>query len=288
MFGIYIISFTHATLLCVCQESNTLTAVCRPDLFPTELPSIFDMASLIPMKPFSSPFRTSPVYTDLPSKPAPEPFQEDKEPRLHRYVSRLQNLLRVLNLGSRILSSILNITMFAIMAFILVTFISSRQDVALARNIWPKHPKIWPTVLLLVSAALTLSVSIVPLVLQCLCSQRMTRSWKWVAVGYGLQVIAWIIVSTVYRTEKALDDLWGWSCSDVAAKLQGDGHADVAFHELCTVQEASWILSMVETATKLLFALCYFVLHRKTDQTNSKIRLTEDLGDGAMAVLNAI
>lgn len=250
--------FKHVTLLC--QVFNILTALCRPGLFPTTLPFKFGHGFIDPNVSFSSPFRTSPGYTDLPSKPAPEPFEEGRVPRLHRYVSRLQNLLRILNLGSRILSSILNITMFAIMAFILVTFISSRHDVALARNIWPKNPKIWPTVLLLVSAALTLSVTIAPLIFQYLCSQRMTRSWKWVAVGYGLQVIAWIIVSTVYRTEKALDDLWGWSCSDVAAKLQGDGHADVAFHELCTVQGASWILSMVETATKLLFALCCFFL----------------------------
>lgn len=242
------------------------------------------------MKSFTSRFRTSPAYTDLPSESIPEQssVEEGRKARLRRLVSRLQYFIRALNLGSRILSSILNGIMFAFMLVILITFVRSRHDIALARNIWPQDPKIWPTILLLVSAALTLSVSIAPLIVQCLYPQRFVARWKWVAVNYGMQIIAWIVVSILYRTEKALDDLWGWSCSEVAQKLQGDGHADVAFHDLCTVQGVSWILSLVETGTKLLFAVCYFVLHRKTDRANSKIGLTQGLGEGAMAVLDAL
>ncbi|KAI4188100.1 MAG: hypothetical protein L6R41_002351 [Letrouitia leprolyta] len=239
---------------------------------------------------FSSRLRASPAYTDLPSEPSSEqpPAEAGRKARLRLYVSRLQYLIRALSLGSRVLSTILNVVMFAFMLVILITFVRSRQDIALARNVWPQDPKIWPTILLLMSAALTLSVSIVPLILQCLYPQRMATRWKWAAVNYGMQITAWIIVSILYRSEKALDDLWGWSCSEIAQKLQGDGHADVAFHDLCTVQGASWILSLVETGTKLLFAVCYFLLHRKTDQVNSKIGLTQRLGDGAMAVLDAL
>jgi hypothetical protein len=137
---------------------------------------------------------------------------------------------------SRGISAMLNMLMFAFMAFVMVVFYTTRDDSALGRKIWPKNGKTWPTILLLAASFLTFLGSLVTLVIFCCCFKRAAESWKLAAFGYAIHIGAWLVVTIIYRYEKALNDLWGWSCSDIAAQLQNEGNASVNFHRLCTIQ----------------------------------------------------
>lgn len=137
---------------------------------------------------------------------------------------------------SRMLSAILNIIMFAFMSLVVAIFIGTRNHEALGRPIWPRDPKVWPTVLLLVASLVTMLASLATLLYYCCCFKRAADSWKVIVTSYTIHIGVWLVVTFLYRYEKALSDLWGWSCTDVAADLQASGNIGVDFAKLCRIQ----------------------------------------------------
>lgn len=65
-----------------------------------------------------------------------------------------------------------------------------------------------------------------------------TFDWIIIAVNLGV----WVAAVIVYKNEKdkveagVHNDLWGWSCSDAAAKIQGPFNGVLNFGRLCNVQ----------------------------------------------------
>ena len=129
---------------------------------------------------------------------------------------------------------------------------------------------------------MTLLVSISVLVFYCVRYEQAVRSWKVVMVMVGCEVLVWVIITTLYRAEKKRGDLWGWSCLQIARDLEHDltGHKNANFHTLCKIQvsrlenwqiwhaltkeqNASWIVSLVETITKFFVVGALFLLRRK-------------------------
>jgi hypothetical protein len=137
--------------------------------------------------------------------------------------------------SSRMLSSCLNVAMFGMMVDVIKVFLATRNDQALGRSIWPKEPKTWPTYLLLIVALITLIVSIALLVYHCFYFKRATDSWKAIAVSYGVEFTLWFVTTFLYRWEKTLEDLWGWSCADIAKDLQA-ADPNINFDTLCVIQ----------------------------------------------------
>ena len=58
----------------------------------------------------------------------------------------------------------------------------------------------------------------------------------WVVGRYILHIGVWVIVSNIYKAEKGLDDLWGWSCSEKAQAVQKFSGGEIDFGVLCQVQ----------------------------------------------------
>ena len=102
-----------------------------------------------------------------------------------------------------------------------------------------------------------------------------------------MQIVAWILVSVVYRYEKSLhgndNDLWGWSCStkakailetfngvvDFFASVFGPGILFVPFAwdngSLMMTQGSSWKVSHLEFPVKMVFALGHYIIYRKEE-----------------------
>lgn len=172
----------------------------------------------------------------------PPPLNPKKDGNLHERVSlkvlaeKIHKRISALSALSRGISSITNLIMFAFMAFTMFTFYSTKDEQALGRSIWAKNWKTWPTVLVLVASFLTFCASLLALLLFCCCFKKAANSWKMVVFTYAIHISMWLLVTFLYRWEKALNDLWGWSCSEQAGELQHKGNASVNFDRLCQIQ----------------------------------------------------
>lgn len=200
------------------------------------------MPSKVPMQKFSpahgheTAYKPSPVdYTEVPPN-AHHEFNNENRGQLKAEIHKWKKRVSLLRAFSRAMSTVLNFVMFAFMAFIIGTFLATRHDQALNRNIWPKDPKTWPSIMLLVSSLVTFLLSIFVLCFYCLCFKRASDSWKLIILTYGIHISVWLTVTFLYRWEKALNDLWGWSCTDIAKELQASGQTKVDFSKLCSIQ----------------------------------------------------
>jgi hypothetical protein len=145
---------------------------------------------------------------------------------------KFQKYKRYLRIG-RIATKVITV-------FMTLKYQTTKNEIRNERSAWPKHPKLWPTFLLLGGAGLTLLLSAVTLFSYCFCFDKARGSWKLTLVKYAIHILAWIIISTLYRYEKGLhgvnNDLWGWSCSQEAAAIQTEFKGVVDFQSLCSVQ----------------------------------------------------
>lgn len=195
-----------------------------------------------PMQPLAT---GPPLPYDSQYHPVPHKHEQqllEEKGILKEAAERWKKRVKQLRMLSRAISTILNAAMFAFMAFVIATFIATRHDEALGRNIWPKVTKTWPTYMLLASSLVTFLMSVVVLCFYCLCFKRASESWKLVVLNYGVHIGVWLVVTTLYRTEKVTNDLWGWSCTQIATDLQQKGHSRVNFQDLCKIQVHSVII----------------------------------------------
>ncbi|EON69900.1 hypothetical protein W97_09164 [Coniosporium apollinis CBS 100218] len=177
--------------------------------------------------------------------------------------------------------------MFAIIAFVTSIFLSTRTDKIYGRNVWPAKGKTWPTYMLLTASFITLAIEIFMLYSVWVRFSRAERNWRLVLVEHLVHFSTWLVVAFLYRYEKRLKDIWGWSCSDIAKLLQKDLNGSVDFNKLCSLQGVSWIFSIMETVAKVLFAILYFILYRRAKAVDSKLRLADSFGEGVGQLLQA-
>lgn len=195
------------------------------------------------MKPIPTDYNPLPLHPASPTPP-PEAPASSGSPQNRQSLSQSLRFLRIL---SRTTSLLTNTLIFSILAFTLSIFLSTRRSTTSvsSRNLWPAESTTWPTVLLLALSVLTFASELIIFSLYCLRSTRAEaqNSWKLVLATHGVHFAAWVVVTVLYRTEKKLRDLWGWSCSDVAGVIQGDLRGEVDFERLCALQVRRLFLS---------------------------------------------
>lgn len=196
-------------------------------------------------------------YSNLPSKPidddlnsqvnisAQEPLRPHKTPsqfdRLtHRKREKLKRYLRLVQQASKVLTTLFSLVMFGLTAYIQIKFQITKGTLRDDRGPWPKNPKLWPTIMLLVASGLTLITTTVMLFAYCCCYQKTQTSWKITVARYAVHIVSWAIVAFLYRYEKGLNgknnDLWGWSCAEEATAIQTEFNGVVNFKFLCSTQ----------------------------------------------------
>ena len=164
-----------------------------------------------------------------------------------RKYQRWRRFLRICQALTNVVSAILSGIMFGIMIYVIVKFITTKGTLRNNRNAWPQHNlKLWPTIMLLAGSGLTLLLSLITLISYCINSERAQRSWLLILVKYAIHILAWAIVSFLYRYEKSLhgvnNDLWGWACSQEQTAIQQEFRGVVQFTPLCNAQ-VSWHFS---------------------------------------------
>ncbi|ETN45579.1 uncharacterized protein HMPREF1541_09411 [Cyphellophora europaea CBS 101466] len=188
---------------------------------------------------------------------------------------------------TRAISTITSAFMFAAMTATSLIFANTLSERVDNRPIWPRQPSEWPTYLLLAGAAVSLLTAIITMLMFCCCYERASKSWKLVLALNSVEVTYWVVVAVVYRVEKRLNDLWGWSCSDVAASLQDNG-ASVHFDKLCTLQTVSWWVSVAETVLKVFVLAWTIVLLKKLrkETEHQKMKIIDIVGGGISDGIN--
>ena len=173
-----------------------------------------------------------------------------------RKVQKSLRRQRITKLASKTASVFFAGIMFAIMVELIIVRQRTLTVVRGGRNPWPKETKIWPTYMLLAASGSTVVLALVSLVFYCCAYDRAHRSWKLTLVRNVMHVLIWITVSALYRYEKSLggkpDDLWGWSCSPEAQKIQAEFQDVVHFRSLCTAQVCLY--------SKLIFIPCLLII----------------------------
>lgn len=195
-------------------------------------------------------------YTNIPSRPdddvvnsqlhsSQEPLRPSNKPsnfnRLkQKKYEKFKRYLRVVQLLSKVLTTLFSSVMFGITAYVSITVQTTKGTIREGRGPWPKDTKMWPTIMLLIASAFTLITTIVLLFAYCCCYKRTQTSWKFTVAKYAVQIITWIVVSFLYRYEKGLNghnnDIWGWSCAKEADAIQAQFHGVVNFDALCKTQ----------------------------------------------------
>lgn len=188
---------------------------------------------------------------------------------------------------SRSISACTSAFMFAAMTAISLIFANTQSERIDNRPIWPRQPSEWPTYLLLAGAAVSLLTAIIMMLMFCCCYERASKSWKLVLFFNAIEVSYWIVVAVVYRKEKRLNDLWGWSCSQIAQQLHLDG-GSVPFDKLCTLQTVSWWVSVAETILKIVILMFTFLLLKKLrkETDHQKMKLIDAVGGGISDGIN--
>jgi hypothetical protein len=202
----------------------------------------------------------------------------------HELDQRIENLpaykrMKAMRQRSRAVSTVTSSFMFAAMVAVTIIFVNTESELINGRPIWPRQPVEWPTYLLLAGALISLLSAVITLIFFYIAYERASKSWKLVLALQSIEVGYWIVVAVVYRKEKQLSDLWGWSCSNVANLLQKDG-GSVHFDKLCTLQTVSWWVSIAETILKVVaLAWCLVLLRKlKKETAHMKMKITELVG----------
>lgn len=182
------------------------------------------------------PFEDSPNPQLSPSMKKPGQFNRLKQ----RKAEQWKRYARLLKLVSQFVTSLFSLAMFGIMVFVLVKYETTKNTIRDGRGPWPKHVKLWPSIMLLAGAGFTLILSVFVLFAYCCCFKMTQQSWKFTVARYALHIISWAVISFLYRYEKSLhgnsNDLWGWACAKEATALQPAFNAVLDFDSLCGVQ----------------------------------------------------
>ena len=210
-----------------------------------------------PSKPqLETPTYTNSNYNALPPRPLSPPITPNAQllnkpntisshttPNDRLKQRKYQKLKRYLRVGKAIvqaISTLLSAIMFGAMAFLSIKYYDTQHETRGGRTAWPKHPKLWPTFMLLIGAGITLIVSIITLISYCWFLKKAKSNWKLTVLKYVIHIGAWAIITILYRYEKDVhgsnNDLWGWTCSEEVDAIQAEFNNVVSFNSLCNLQ----------------------------------------------------
>jgi len=202
---------------------------------------------------------------------------------------RLKRRIRILRLVLRIITFIITILVFIPITMTLYKFLTTKDEkrfvvvsdgTRLERGPWSLHTKAWPTYMYFAIALVSLIFNGAVVIAYARSIRAANKvdtiasSWSW-AVLAG-HVIMWTVGIILYKKEKKINDLWGWSCSKAAAKIQEEFLDEVNFSQYCSVQAYSWYAGLIQVGAAILSAFILFLVYRRYD-TRKTIKKRETL-----------
>ncbi|KAJ9658493.1 hypothetical protein H2198_003645 [Neophaeococcomyces mojaviensis] len=230
-------------------------------------------------------------YTTLPDQqiplcnPASSYNNQCCEPKLQqkyevdcRRFSKLRRWVKVIIAISHFCSCLFSLFMEVAMCYMMYKFYKTKDDSAYGHSSpWAKNTKLWPTIMLLAASGVTVLLSIA--ILLALCCQSKKKKAMFSVLHSLIHVGIWLVVAVLYRVGKARNDLWGWSCSSEAEKIQSLYRDELNFSAMCNTQTASWHVSMVEVGVKVILSGAGYYFARKQNGVRAKI--VSSIGDAA-------
>jgi hypothetical protein len=166
--------------------------------------------------------------------------------RHHKTLARLKKYLKITITISLFISTVLTLFMEISMIYMVSKLLSTRDhppsypiqtaDGYERTSPWAKDSVVWPTYLLLTASGITCFLCVSRLIADR-CGSVAAKYKKMFSLSYDIfHVVAWVGVSVLYRVFKTERDLWGWTCSREAERVQGAFEGVVAFEGLCSLQ----------------------------------------------------
>ncbi|KPI40524.1 uncharacterized protein AB675_7586 [Cyphellophora attinorum] len=175
-----------------------------------------------------------------------------------------------------ILTFLFSLVLTAAMLYVLIQFLRTRNTHPADPNAprasdgstltpWPPASdgpvKVWPTYLLLAATVVSLFTSILDQLADCNCLPSLKRT-KIKITYYVLHIAVWVVVAVLYKTERGLSDLWGWSCHMEGGEREKIFAEVLSFSALCSVQDFSWVGAIIEVAVKLAVLVVAWIVGR--------------------------
>lgn len=185
----------------------------------------------------------TPLYQPTAYCGPPPPMQQcdpQTNPKNTAMISRFSKVRRwtkIARMCSYSFSALFSIFMESIMFYVTYKHYKTKDLTTYGRpeGPWAANTKVWPTYMLAAASIVTSLFSLVSLIALCCRAKRVGKVFGLI---YTIaHISSWVAVSATYRIAKTGDDLWGWSCSDVAKEIQQQLGSDVLnFESLCTLQ----------------------------------------------------
>jgi hypothetical protein len=192
----------------------------------------------------------------------------------------MKKRVRTMRLVVRMLAFALSCFMLYSQVYMLNKYLSTRGIVREGRNAWATTTTIWPTIVLLVSSAVTVLVTAFTLLSYAWGVKK--ANWAaikiympWVIVEVVGHVAVWIGTVIAYRVGKTGSDLWGWSCSNKAQGIQIH-FLEVDFSFACNLQSDAWFVSIAQMVLILISATAWLLAWRRNSH-QKKLRYRESL-----------
>ncbi|KAF2645468.1 hypothetical protein P280DRAFT_120724 [Massarina eburnea CBS 473.64] len=131
---------------------------------------------------------------------------------------------------------------------------------------WAQNTKIWPQVLLLVIACISLAMSIGVLIAYSRGghhrAEKVAAYYTVFAVGFFIfSIIMWAIGAAVFNQSKSQGngkDMWGWSCVD--NKRRHLFEDDVSYALVCRLQNWALVCCIIEVVIETLCIIIYAIV----------------------------
>ncbi|KAE8449032.1 hypothetical protein EG329_008620 [Mollisiaceae sp. DMI_Dod_QoI] len=203
-------------------------------------------------------------------------------PHLEEQDSKYKKTIRILRFISRLISLILNALMISILTYALYKYFTTKSHpIPSSSSPWANPAILWPTFVLLSIALITFIMNLFTLVAYC-CSVRAANTVNTCStvISYiflGVHVLLWAIAAGAFKMGSNGKDLWGYSCSTTADKLQEEVKSFLDFGKLCTYQTGAWYISIIEAVTYLLTFIITILMLRRASHKKKINKIRESL-----------
>ena len=222
-------------------------------------------------------------HNDIEDQGTPRPNQTRFESDVHERAysggvsadRRMKKSIRILRFFHRFATFALAVVTMTLLCITVHAYLTSRDARAtiysgvggeVRRGPWHNPTKTWPTYLLLANAVTSVFFGLISMLGYVYGGVAWAN--KMTDLGgadfyFGfwiLHSIVWLVTTVLYRQQRKVADLWGWSCSPQAHAIQGVFRDVVDFDYLCRIQETTAVVGFMTTALLVLQAIIYIMV----------------------------
>jgi len=196
--------------------------------------------------------------------------------------------IRILKFVARTGTACLSVIVLAFMVQTVVKYESTKNTQVNGRTPWAKNTKTWPTLMLLGISAASTIINLCILIAYCFRSQKnanriSTMSSIFSGFVFAGHVVVWATTAGVYRYtffHLGNHDIWGWTCSDTADKIQAEFQNIVDFNHFCNSNTNSWYISIAQAAFEIFTLVAYIFAFRRLQHRRKMKRASEAASSG--------